>query len=97
MDPRPSPAPAPTHMQADAKLYALGARLNGVAGLDAILRDNVLTVTRGEHTERITCLPRPSDFDRLWFWDSHRKPIAEADHVTDAAVIVNGRLQGATS
>jgi hypothetical protein len=82
------------HMQADAKLYALGARLNGIAGVDATLRDSTLTVTRGDRTERVTCSPRPSDGDRLWFWDAERKPIAEAEHVIDAAVTVNGRLQG---
>jgi hypothetical protein len=85
------------HMQMDAKLYALGAHLNGIAGLDAVLRDNVLTVTRGDRTERITCAPRPSDFDRPWFWDSQRKPVAEADRIIDASVTINGRLQGGAS
>lgn len=88
------PRTSTTPMQVDSKLYALGAHLNGIAGLDAILRDNTLVVTRGKLREVITCQPRPSDSDRLWFWDSRRRPIAEADHITDAAVQINGRLQG---
>ena len=84
------------HMEADSRLYALGARLNGINGVDAILRDSKLTVTRGDLTQQITCAPRPSDRDRLWFWDAAHNPLAEAEHVIDAAVAVNGRLQGGT-
>ncbi|WP_165495316.1 hypothetical protein [Actinomadura roseirufa] len=38
--------------------------------------------------DTITCEPRRDDGDRLWFWTSWSKPIAEANHIVDAALAV---------
>ncbi|WP_125615451.1 hypothetical protein [Actinomadura sp. WAC 06369] len=42
----------------------------------------------------ITCRPRPDDSGRLWYWTSWNEPIAEAERVVDATVLVLGRLAG---
>lgn len=79
------------------QLFALSQALRIYDGLAASLRDNKLEVTRwqegGKRRDVITCSPRPSDGDRLWFWDSARKPVAEAHMIPDAALAVS-RLLG---
>jgi hypothetical protein len=42
--------------------------------------------------DTITCRPRPEDGGRLWYWTSWGEPIAEADHIVDAALIIRGNL-----
>ncbi|WP_067459288.1 hypothetical protein [Actinomadura macra] len=44
-------------------------------------------------TQTITCKPRVTDQDRMWFFDeANGEPIAEAEHIVDAAVIIAGHL-----
>ncbi|TDD93026.1 hypothetical protein [Actinomadura rubrisoli] len=45
-----------------------------------------------QRADTITCKPREDDAHRLWFYSSWGEPIAEADHIIDAAVIIAGRL-----
>ncbi|MWA01522.1 hypothetical protein F8568_014265 [Actinomadura sp. LD22] len=46
-------------------------------------------------SDLITCRARPEDFGNAWFWTSWGEPIARADRVTDAAVVIRGYLAGA--
>lgn len=84
------------HMRAHEALRALGQALRRYDGLAAEIHDNELRVTRwqpgGEQRETITCSPRPSDQDRLWFWSSDRAPLGEAEHFTDVALTVASRM-----
>ncbi|WP_141576100.1 hypothetical protein [Actinomadura sp. WMMA1423] len=86
-----------TEDAANARLEAL--RLRAVAaGFRAELEQGVLTVTappaddgpRG--SEMVTCRSRLEDNGRLWFFDGDGAPIEQADHVTDAVVILGGKL-----
>lgn len=84
------------HMRAHEALGKLGLTLRMYDGIVAELHDNELRVTRwqpeGERRETITCSPRPSDRDTLWFWASDRRPLGEAENFTDVALVVAGRL-----
>ncbi|TMR00144.1 hypothetical protein ETD83_17555 [Actinomadura soli] len=77
-------------MKADAALHALSQRLRIYDGMAATVYDNQLRVTRwfpdGERRTTITCSLRPRDGDHLWFWDAQRRPITEAENVSDAAL-----------
>lgn len=42
--------------------------------------------------DTITCRPHQGDGRRYWFFTSWQQPIAEADRITDALVIVKGYL-----
>ncbi|WP_067460453.1 hypothetical protein [Actinomadura macra] len=83
------------HLHAYPKLYALMSTLQ-VRGFTTDLRARSLTVTRPGDPERsvqtITCRPRVTDADRLWFFDGSGEPIAEAEDITGAAVIIAGNL-----
>ncbi|WP_131741642.1 hypothetical protein [Actinomadura roseirufa] len=46
--------------------------------------------------DTITCKPRPDDGGRLWYFTSWQEPIAEADHVVDAALSVATTLGAPT-
>jgi hypothetical protein len=85
------------HMTADAQLYCLAQTLRSYDGITTEMRDNKLHVAwqQGDRSrsDTITCSPRPSDFDHLWFWDSQRRPIREADMVPDAAMHIAGTLR----
>jgi hypothetical protein len=82
-------------------LAALGAHL-GARGFTVDLRADGLKVTNPETREccgvtrhasdTIACRKRDSDGGRLWFWTAWGEPIAEADHITDATVIIMGNL-----
>ncbi|WP_141578715.1 hypothetical protein [Actinomadura sp. WMMA1423] len=51
-----------------------------------------VTAPGSDLTEDIVCRTRPSDAGRLWFWTSEGTPIAEADHLTDAALLITAKL-----
>jgi hypothetical protein len=91
--------PARVTTEIYTRLYELNLRLESHAHVEVALKDNRLLVkhkiTRRQET--ITCAPRPSDGDRLWFWTSERKPITEAetDRVPDAAMAITGTLMKA--
>ncbi|WP_242890314.1 hypothetical protein [Actinomadura litoris] len=45
--------------------------------------------------DTVTCKPRPSDEGRLWFFGGDRKPIAQADDITEAVMVIRAnRLRG---
>ncbi|MEU6750086.1 hypothetical protein ABZ914_28060 [Spirillospora sp. NPDC046719] len=46
-------------------------------------------------SDLVTCRARSEDFGNAWFWTSWGEPIARADRVTDAAVVIRGYLAGA--
>ncbi|QXJ24257.1 hypothetical protein AGRA3207_005541 [Actinomadura graeca] len=59
-----------------------------------------IVVTRpGDRTgarQTVTCKPRVTDQDRMWFFDeANGEPIAEDTHIVDAAVIIAGNLSPA--
>lgn len=85
------------HMKAHEQLFSLGQAFRMYDGITAELCDNRLEVTRkqpeGFRRDTITCSPRPSDFDKLWFWDSKRQPISEADKIPDAAMHIAKSLK----
>ena len=41
---------------------------------------------------KVTCEPRPTDSDRLWFWTHWGEPLAEATDITGAVVALVGLL-----
>ncbi|MGI5418639.1 hypothetical protein [Actinomadura luteofluorescens] len=88
--------PASVTTQIYARLYELNMRLESYAHVEVVMKDNRLLVKHKitSRQETITCAPRPSDGDRLWFWTSERKPITEAepDRVVDAAMAIAGAL-----
>ncbi|MFD0685891.1 hypothetical protein [Actinomadura fibrosa] len=85
-----------------SRLYALGARLT-VHGFETVLTARGLSVLNHEapgccdlvscRSDCIQCRPRRDDSDRLWFFTSWGHPIAEAERVIDAAVLVAGYLR----
>ncbi|GGP98290.1 hypothetical protein BKA00_005828 [Actinomadura coerulea] len=82
------------HQQAHQHLYVLGQQVRAYDSVAADLRDGVLHVAllTGGRVEQVRCAPRPDDGGRLWLWDSHRRPLAEAGH-PDAALAVVRRLR----
>ena len=84
-------------MKADAQLFSLAQALRGWDGVTTELRDNRLEVNRQQgdrlRSDTITCSPRPSDGDHLWFWNSNRDPISEADKIPDAAMHIAKSLK----
>jgi hypothetical protein len=83
------------HQRADAQLHALARALNLYEGFGCSFRDNALHVIRfgaEPGNETVTCAPRPSDQDRLWFWASDRTPIGEADKIQDSALALSARM-----
>ncbi|MBO2464694.1 hypothetical protein J4709_44710 [Actinomadura sp. LCR2-06] len=48
----------------------------------------------GSASDLITCRARGEDFGNAWFWTSWGEPIARADRIVDAAVVVRGYLSG---
>ncbi|QXJ20708.1 hypothetical protein AGRA3207_001471 [Actinomadura graeca] len=86
------------HRHAYPRLYELMNALQG-RRFSVNLRASPLaiTVTRpGDPTgatQTVTCKPRVTDHDRMWFYDDATgEPIAEAAHIIDAAVIIAGHL-----
>lgn len=83
------------HQRADAQLYALMQALNLYEGFGCSIHDRELHVIRfgsEPRTETVTCSPRPSDQDRLWFWTSDRKPLGEADRIQDTALALAAHM-----
>jgi hypothetical protein len=84
-----------------ARLEALAVHLSA-HGFQAELTDEGLVVSgprQGDRSEggvraalTITCRPHDGDEGRHWFFTSERRPIAEADRITDALVAVKGLL-----
>ncbi|WP_131742356.1 hypothetical protein [Actinomadura roseirufa] len=89
--------PEPEHPDAYARLGALMSRLHAY-GLETVLQRRKLIAVNPKapgccddvprRADTITCKPRPDDGDRLWFWTSWGEPIAEANHIVDAALTV---------
>ncbi|WP_131894098.1 hypothetical protein [Actinomadura rubrisoli] len=83
------------HPHAYPLLYTLANAL-AARGFTTSLGARAVTVARpGDaslRTQTITCKPRPIDGDRLWFFDALGEPIAQADQVIDAAVIIAADL-----
>ncbi|TDD65109.1 hypothetical protein [Actinomadura rubrisoli] len=82
------------HPHAYSRLFELGNALEMRRFETSLGARAVLVVQRGDATGRvqsITCTPRPDDGGRLWFY-SLGEPIAQADQVIDAAVIIAADL-----
>ncbi|WP_067464259.1 hypothetical protein [Actinomadura macra] len=86
------------HRHAYPKLYDLMTTLQG-RGFAVELRASPLAiiVTRPDDptgaVQTITCKPRVIDQERMWFLDeANGEPIAEAEDIIGAAVIVSGNL-----
>nr|BFE35189.1 hypothetical protein GCM10010200_074400 [Actinomadura rugatobispora] len=60
-------------------------------GLKVINRD-ITGCCSANAADTITCGPRRKDGGRLWFWTSWGEPIAEANHIVDAALIIRSNL-----
>ncbi|WP_242910904.1 hypothetical protein [Actinomadura terrae] len=69
-----------------APLAALGAALQG-RGVRSEL-GFVLDVATPAVARVVFCRPRVIDGDRLWFFDGGGEPIAPAEQVTEAAMII---------
>ncbi|TDB91491.1 hypothetical protein E1264_01480 [Actinomadura sp. KC216] len=84
------------------RLAALGAHLSA-RRLEVELTTRGLSVKNpdvpgccpevGRLSDVITCRPRVEDDARLWFYTSWNEPVAEAGHITDAAVFIVGYLR----
>ncbi|WP_131738365.1 hypothetical protein [Actinomadura roseirufa] len=98
--------PEPEHPDAYARLGALMSRLHAY-GLETVLQRRKLIVVNPEASgccddvprlaDTVTCRPRRDDGGRLWFWTSWGEPIAEANHIVDAALTVATTLRAVTS
>ncbi|WP_131740332.1 hypothetical protein [Actinomadura roseirufa] len=94
------------HPDAYSRLGALMTRLH-VYGLETVLQRRKLIVINPKApgccdyvprlADTITCKPREDDGGRLWFVTSWGEPIAEANHIVDAALTVATTLGAATS
>ncbi|MFG2021093.1 hypothetical protein [Actinomadura geliboluensis] len=90
-----APATGDYLQRADAQLHALLRALNLFDGFTCSIVDRELRVTRygaTPRTETVTCAPRPSDGDRLWFWTSARRPLGEADRIQDSALALAAHM-----
>ena len=75
----------------ERRLAALGAHL-GARGLAVDLTAQGLRVADAHAADTITCRARRADAGRLWFWTSEGEPIAEADRIIDASMVILGNL-----
>ncbi|QXJ22759.1 hypothetical protein AGRA3207_003815 [Actinomadura graeca] len=85
------------HRHAYPRLYELMCALQGRRFVTELQASPLaVIVTRADDPagarQMVTCKPRVADQDRMWFFDASGEPIAEAEHVTDAAVIIAGYL-----
>jgi hypothetical protein len=82
---------------ADERLAVLRTVLAARGFQVELTPDGLTVVAPVDHGPRlgdaITCRGRDSDGGKLWFWTSWNKPIIEASHVIDAAVIVGSYLR----
>jgi hypothetical protein len=93
-----------TDRMALERLEALAMPLRGL-GLTAKMIEQGLRVVnphaRGccaPHPSAIlTCRQRTDDGGLLWYMTAYNDPIAEADHITDAVVAIQGLLKGRPS
>lgn len=87
--------PAQGDPHAAARLAALKANLDARRVLTRLNADSlaVLHPDSGDQVDTITCAPRPSDFDRWWFWDCTNTPIAPAGDVIGAGLAILGNLR----
>ncbi|GAA4291333.1 hypothetical protein ACFQY7_52095 [Actinomadura luteofluorescens] len=77
-------------------LRAHGFTIHHVAG-GLVVRNMTSTArsrcgARGVSADTITCRPREEDEGRYWYFTSWRQPIAEAERITDALVMIKGYL-----
>jgi hypothetical protein len=85
----------------DGRLAALGAHL-GAHGFNVELTARGLKVSNphvagccsdvAQASDTVTCRARPEDGGALWFFSSWGKPIAAADRIIDAKVVILGNL-----
>ncbi|GAA4145345.1 hypothetical protein [Actinomadura keratinilytica] len=85
----------------ESRLVALTTHLHA-QGFDVKLTNNGLRVRNPNApgccddspvlSDVINCRRRTEDGGRLWFFNSAREPIAEADRIEDAVMWVKGRL-----
>lgn len=84
---------------ASAQLHQLHQRLVGQGFEVRALDDDLIVIAPPREdggprlADVITCLPRPDDDGRPWFFASGC-PVDEASHITDAALRIGGRLAG---
>ncbi|WP_131738395.1 hypothetical protein [Actinomadura roseirufa] len=93
------------HPDAYGRLGALMSRLHAY-GLETDLRRGELVVINPKvpgccvdlprAADTITCRPREDDGGRLWFHTSWGEPIAQANHIIDAALTVATTLRAPT-
>lgn len=82
-----------------AQIYTRLANLQSVLererDLHSSLTDGRLTIAcfQTGRKEYVTCARRPDDAGRLWYFDHDRRPVIEADNLTDAAVLLGGRVR----
>ncbi|MEV5574765.1 hypothetical protein AB0L06_32410 [Spirillospora sp. NPDC052269] len=84
----------PGELTARQYLSALAAHLRG---LKMAVQENDTNVLVADSEcsgveVRVLCRPRPSDWDRLWYWDAEGAPLAEAEHAHDAVTEIRRRL-----
>ncbi|WP_412515927.1 hypothetical protein K8Z49_31505 [Actinomadura madurae] len=77
-------------------LRAQGFTVEYVAG-GLVVRNETSTArsvcgARGGSGDTITCRPHDGDEGRYWYYTSWRQPIAEAERITDALVMIKGYL-----
>lgn len=77
-------------------LRAHGFTIQDIAG-GLVVRNMTSTArsccgARGVSGDTILCRPYPEDGGRYWFFTSWNQPIAEADRITDALVMIKSYL-----
>ena len=83
-----------TAAQIYVRLANLESRLATHRDVRATLHDNRLTVTGPDgRKEYITCARRQDDGGNLWFYDLDRRPVEQADRLTDAAMRIAARVR----
>lgn len=94
----PTPLEA-QHPHAYSRLASLRAVLAGKGFETRLTESSLVVLAPADHGPRpadtITCRERPDDGGKLWFFTSWNAPISEADHTTDAAVVIAGNLRPA--
>lgn len=80
-----------------SRLASLRERLAGKGFETRLELSSLIVIDKPDGGPRladtITCREREDDGNRLWFYTSWGDPIAEADRITDAAVIIAGNLR----
>ncbi|MBO2458793.1 hypothetical protein [Actinomadura violacea] len=94
-------APEPAEGEAHVRLQMLGMHLKAhgfavehVNGGLVVRNTEAAGCCDGQRVrgDTITCRPYAADGGRYWFFTSWRRPLTEAERVTDAVVMVKGYL-----